>query len=98
MGVDLGVSGNHQTYRGRFGEMNARAGSYALMRLSVEVRSLKEFRRRKAVLFALALNFLKLYYVTSAPVVTIVARSDCLMSLARMLHAPTRHIVRRFLG
>ncbi len=44
------------------------------------------------------LSFLKLYYVFSAPVVTIVARSDLLMSLARMLNAPTKHVVRKIFG
>ncbi len=65
------------------------------MRLSSEVESLKDFRERKAVLFAVAFNSLKLYYVVSAPVVTIVARSDKLMSLARMLHHPSKQIMKK---
>lgn len=68
------------------------------MRLRNEVRSLKDFREKNVLKFALAFNFLKLYYVFSAPAVTIVARSDRLMSLARMLYAPTRHVVRKILG
>ncbi len=80
---------------GWFRKMNERAEGYAQVRLSSEVRSLRDFRERKAVLFAVAFHSLKLYYVVSAPVVTIVARSDKLMSLARMLHHPSRQIMRR---
>jgi hypothetical protein len=81
-----------------FSEMNARAEGYAQMRLKTELWSEKDFRESSKVKFAFALSFLKLYYVFSAPVVTIVARSDLLMSLARMLNAPTRHVVRKILG
>ena len=83
---------------GSLREMNNRAEGYAKVRLRIEVDSLKDFHERRAVLFAFAFNSLKLYYLVSAPVVTIVARSDKLMSLARMLHAPSRQIVRRLLG
>ncbi len=83
---------------GWFREMNSRAQKYAQVRLSSEVRSLTDFRERRAVLFTFAFNSLKLYYVVSAPVVTIVARSDKLMSLARMLHHPSKHIVKKLLG
>ncbi len=76
--------------------MNGRAEGYAQVRLSSEVQSLRDFRERKTVLFAVAFNSLKLYYVVSAPVVTMVARSDKLMSLARMLHHPSRKMMRRF--
>ena len=79
-------------------EMNGRATGYAEVRVSSEVQSLKDFRERKAVSFALAINYLKLYYVVSAPVVTIVARSDKLMSLARMLHHPSKQIIRKLFG
>ncbi len=78
-----------------FGKMNGRAGVYAQVRLSSEVRSVRAFRERNLLLFAVAFNSLKLYYVISAPVVTIVARSNNLMSLARMLHHPSRQIMRR---
>lgn len=80
---------------GRLRKMNGLAEGYAHVRLSNEVRSLKAFRERKPVFFAVAFNSLKLYYVVSAPVVTIVARSDSLMSLARTLHHPSRQIMRR---
>ncbi len=93
----LGMSKNPQSFRSRFRELNGRAEGYSYMRLSVEVRSMKDFREKKAILFEFAVNFLKLYYVISAPVVTVVARSDLLMALARMLHTPTRWMVRRFL-
>ncbi len=83
---------------GWFRKMNERADGYALFRLGNEVRSLRDFRERKAVLFAVAFNSLKMYYVVSAPVVTIVARSDKLMSLARMLHHPSKQIIRKLFG
>lgn len=89
---------NRSALLGWFNEMNARAEEYAQTRLSNEVRSLADFRERKILTFAFAFNFLKLYYVFSAPVVTIVARSDPLMSLARMLYAPTRQVARKILG
>ena len=78
--------------------MNTRAGAYARMRLKNELWAQKGFRGRSRVKFVFALNFLKLYYLFSAPVVTIVARSDYLMSLARMLNAPTKQVVRKILG
>jgi len=81
-----------------FNEMNERAEGYAQMRLKNELWSEKDFRESGKVKFAFALSFLKLYYVFSAPVVTIVARSDLLMSLARMLNAPTKHVVRKIFG
>ena len=81
-----------------FNEMNTRAEGYARMRLKTELWSEKDSRESGKVKFAFALSFLKLYYVVSAPVVTFVARSDLLMSLARMLNAPTKHVVRRILG
>ena len=80
---------------GWFRRMDGRAEGYAQVRLSSEVQSLRDFRERKALLFAVAFNSLKLYYVVSAPVVTIVARSDKLMSLARMLHHPSKQIIRK---
>jgi len=79
-------------------EMNLRAEGYARMRLRTELWALRDFREISKVKVDFALNFLKLYYVFSAPVVTIVARSDRLMSLARMLNAPTKHVVRKILG
>lgn len=79
-------------------EMNSRAEGYAQMRLRTELWVQRDFRGISKVKADFALNFLKLYYVSSAPVVTIVARSDRLMSLARMLNAPTKHIVRKILG
>ena len=45
-----------------------------------------------------ALNFLKVYYVFNAPVVTIVSRSNRLMALVRILYAPTRRVVRNILS
>ena len=81
-----------------FSEMSTRAEGYARMRLKTELWSEKGFGESSTVKFAFALSFLKLYYVFSAPVVTIVARSDLLMSLARMLNAPTKHVVRKILG
>ena len=80
---------------GWFRRMDSRAEGYAQVRLSSEVHSLRDFRERKTLLFAVAFNSLKLYYVVSAPVVTIVARSDRLMSLARMLHHPSKQIIRK---
>ena len=68
------------------------------MRLRTELWAQRDFRRISKIRSDFALNFLKLYYVFSAPVVTIVARSDRLMSLARMLNAPTKHVVRKILG
>lgn len=79
-------------------EMNSRAEGYAQMRLRTELWVQRDFRGISKVKADFALNFLKLYYVSRAPVVTIVARSDRLMSLARMLNAPTKHIVRKILG
>ena len=79
-------------------EMDSRAEGYAQMRLRTELWAQRDFRGISKVKSNLALNFLKLYYVFSAPVVTIVARSDRLMSLARMLNAPTKHVVRKILG
>ena len=79
-------------------EMNSRAEGYAQMRLRTELWAQRDFRGISKVKYDFALNFLKLYYVFSAPVVTIVARSDRLMSLARMLNAPTKHVVRKILG
>jgi len=79
-------------------EMNTRAEAYAQMRLKNELWAQKNFRERSKVKFVFAVNFLKWYYMFSAPVVTIVARSDCLMSLARMLNAPTKHVVRKILA
>jgi hypothetical protein len=92
------MSENRSAFLGWFTEMNARAEGYAQTRLSLEVRSLGHFRERKILKFAFAFNFLKLYYEFSAPVVTIVARSHPLMSLARMLYAPTRQVARKILG
>lgn len=68
------------------------------MRLRTELWAQRDFRGISKIRSDFALNFLKLYYVFSAPVVTIVARSDRLMSLARMLNAPTKHVVRKILG
>jgi len=68
------------------------------MRLRTELWAQRDFRRISKIRSDFALNFLKLYYMFSAPVVTIVARSDRLMSLARMLNAPTKHVVRKILG
>ncbi|MGA2791654.1 MAG: hypothetical protein ABSF00_12925 [Candidatus Bathyarchaeia archaeon] len=79
-------------------EMNSRAEGYAQMRLRTELWAQRDFRGISKVKSGFALNVLKLYYVFSAPVVTIVARSDRLMSLARMLNAPTKHVVRKILG
>jgi hypothetical protein len=67
------------------------------MRLRTELWAQTDLRGISNVKFGFALNFLKLYYLLSAPVVTIVARSDRLMSLARMLNAPTKHVVRKIL-
>ncbi|MGD0689919.1 MAG: hypothetical protein ABSA50_09140 [Candidatus Bathyarchaeia archaeon] len=78
--------------------MNSRAEGYAQMRLRTELWAQRDFRRISKIRSDFALNFLKLYYMFSAPVVTIVARSDRLMSLARMLNAPTKHVVRKILG
>jgi hypothetical protein len=78
--------------------MNLRAEKYARMRLKHELWAQKGFRERSRVKFVFALNFLKWYYLFSAPVVTFVARSDFLMSLARLLNAPTKHVVRKILG
>jgi len=82
----------------RLREMNSRAEGYAQMRLRTELWAQRDFRGISKLKSDFALNFLKLYYVFSAPVVTIVARSDRLMSLARMLNAPTKHVVRKILG
>jgi len=79
-------------------EMNSRAEGYAQMRLKTELWAQRDIRGISNVKFDFAFNFLKLYYWFSAPVVTIVARSDRLMSLARMLNAPTKQVVRRILG
>lgn len=68
---------------GRLIELNYRAEGYAEMRLGNEVGSLTGLRERNFVKFAFAVSFLKVYYVFSAPVVTIVSRNDWLMSLAR---------------
>ncbi len=86
------------TFIAWFNEMSTRAEGYAEIRLRSEVLSLKDFRERNVLKFVFAFNFLKLYYVFSAPVVTIVARSDRLMSLARLVYAPTRQVVRKILG
>ena len=79
-------------------EMNSRAEGYAQMRLRTELWAHRDFRGISKVKSDFALNFLKLYYLFSAPIVTIVARSDRLMALARMLNAPTKHVVRKILG
>ena len=79
-------------------EMNSRAEGYAQMRLRTELWAQRDFRGINKLKSDFALNFLRLYYVFSAPVVTIVARSDRLMSLARMLNAPTKRVVRKILG
>lgn len=79
-------------------EMNSRAEGYAQMRLRTELWAQRDFRGISKLKSDFALNFLRLYYVFSAPVVTIVARSDRLMSLARMLNAPTKRVVRKILG
>jgi len=92
------LSENLRADAGWFSDMNQRAEQYAQMRLRHELWAQKWFRGRSKVKFVFALNFLKLYYLFSAPVVTIVARSDYLMSLARMLNAPTKQVVRRILG
>lgn len=68
------------------------------MRLRTELWAQRDFRGINKVKRDFALNFLKLYYVFSAPVVSIVARSDRLMALARLLNAPTKHVVRKILG
>ena len=88
----------HPAEVGWFGEMNSRAATYAQMRLKNELWAKKGFRGRSRVKFVFAVNFLKMYYVFSAPVVTVVARSNFLMALARMLNAPTKHVVRKILG
>ncbi len=80
-----------------FTETNARAEAYAQMRLKNELWPLKDFHKVNQVKIALACSFLKMYYVFSAPVVTLVARSNRLMSLARLLYAPTRDVVRKIL-
>jgi hypothetical protein len=79
-------------------KMRQRAEQYAQMRLRYELWAQKGFRERSKVKYVLAVSFLKLYYVISAPVVTVVARSDRLMALARRLNAPTKHIVKKILG
>lgn len=79
----------------RLTETNARAEAYAQMRLKNELWPLKDFHEVNQVKIALACGFLKMYYVFSAPVVTLVARSNRLMSLARLLYVPTRHVVRK---
>jgi hypothetical protein len=79
-------------------EMNSRAEGYAQMRLRTELWAQRDLRGISKLKSDFALNFLKLYYVFSAPVVTIVAPSDRLMSLARMLNAPTKRVVRKILG
>ena len=50
------------------------------------------------MVFILVTMVLKLYYVFSAPVVTFVARRESLLSLARMLRAPTKRIVKKLVG
>ena len=79
-------------------ETNARAEAYARMRLKNELGPAMDFHEVNKAKFALAVGFLKMYYVFSAPVVTFVARSNRLMALARLLYAPTRHVVRRIIG
>lgn len=89
---------HRENFKDWFRELNMRADAYAEMRLGSEIESLKEFRETKGVLFASAMNCLKLYYLVSAPVVTIVARSNELMALARLLHNPARQIMRKILA
>jgi hypothetical protein len=79
-------------------QIRERAEQYAQMRLRYELWVQKGFRKRSKVKYVLAVSFLKLYYVISAPVVTIVARSDRLMTLARLLNLPTKRVVRKILG
>jgi hypothetical protein len=88
----------HQARVSWFNEMNARAATYANTRLKKELWTKKNVGERSTAKFVFAFNFLRGYYVFSAPVVTIVARSDRLMSIARMLNAPTKHVIRRILG
>ncbi len=80
-----------------FTDTNARAEAYAQMRLKNELWPPKDSHEVNQVKIALACSFLKIYYLFSAPVVTLIARSNRLMSLARLLYAPTRHVVRKIL-
>lgn len=83
---------------GRLIELNYRAEGYAEMRLGNEIGSLTDFREKNFVKFAIVVSFLKVYYVFSAPVVTIVSRNDWLMSLAGLVYAPTRRVAKKILG
>jgi hypothetical protein len=82
----------------RLSDLNARAEGYARIRLRDELQSSNDLRGRHLVKFGFALNFLRVYYVFSAPVVTIVSRSNLLMALVRILYAPTRRVVRCILS
>ena len=79
-------------------ELRSRAEGYARVRLRDELLSPQNYRGKHFVKFAFALNFLRVYYVFNAPVVTIVARSNTLMAVVRVLYAPTRRVVRSILS
>ena len=85
------------SFIGRLRELNSRAGGYARIRIRHELHSSDDLRGRHLVRFAFTLDFLKVYYVFNAPVVTIVSRSNRLMALVRIFYAPTRRVVRNIL-
>ena len=61
------------------------------------IEFLKEFRDEKLVRFTFGFHLLKLYYVFSVPLASLVARSDALMSIARVLLAPTVSVLRKII-
>ena len=82
----------------RLRDLKSRAEGYARVRLRDELQSSENYHGKHFVKFALALNFLRVYYVFNAPVVTFVSRSNTLMALVRVLYAPTRRVVRSILS
>jgi len=82
----------------RLRDLKSRAEGYARVRLRDELLSSENYRKKHFVKFAFALNFLRVYYVFNAPVVTFVSRSNTLMAVVRVLYSPTRHVVRSILS
>jgi len=66
-------------------------------RMEHEIEFLKEFREKKLVRFTFGFHLPKLYYVFSAPLASLVARSDALMSIARVLLAPTVSVLKKII-
>lgn len=78
-------------------DIDSHAAGAALSKRGDGTRFLREFRAKNPVRFIFGFHFLKLYYVFSGPLVTLVARSNRLMSIARILFDPTVKVLRKIL-